>query len=110
MTNDGARGSDKLMSGLAAKGAASTPDDVKAALAIPATTNYTLQRWQIRGIPPVYYELEAVGEVAASDVASTVQHFAAVPGFRKIIVLPNGVPVFSTAQIETTVAFAGPGA
>ena len=100
MTNDSKRGSDKLMSGLATKGAASTPEDVKAALTIPSNTNYTLQRWQIRGTP-VWLELEATGEVAYKDVASIVGHFAAVPG------LTNGVPVFNTAQIETTVALAG---
>ena len=46
-----ARGSEKLLAQLAKKGAAATFDEVKAAVSLPATSDYTLLRW-------LYYKAE----------------------------------------------------
>ena len=51
-----ARGSEKLLAQLAKKGGAATLEEVKAAVSLPATSDFKFLRWLIRGIPPVYFD------------------------------------------------------
>jgi hypothetical protein len=86
------------------KGLAATPDDVKAALAIPANTNYTLLRWHPRGIPPVYYEVEAAFQVPRAQLATALTAFTALNGLKQVKILTNGIPsVYDAAEIEVVV-------
>jgi hypothetical protein len=102
-----ARGSQKLLAQLAKKGAAATPDEVKAAVAAPTTADYKLLRWLIRGIPPVYFELEAMLQVKPQHLGEAVNHFVANSAIRDINILINGIPFPDIAQVTVTVAESG---
>ena len=105
MSNEGqARGSHKLLAQLAKKGAAATHEDVKAAVALPAASDYKLLRWLIRGIPPVYLELETVFSVKPQQLGDLVNHFAASAGIRDIKILINGIPKPDIAEVNVVVA------
>src|SRR5262250_2124028 len=102
-----ARGSEKLLAQLAKKGAAATLDDVKAAVSLPATSDYKLLRWLIRGIPPVYFEVETAFQVTPQQIVDFVRHFAAHPGIRDIDILINGIPKPDIAQVNVVLAHGG---
>jgi hypothetical protein len=105
MAHEGqARGSHKLVAQLAKKGAAATHEDVKAAVALAASSEYKLLRWLIRGIPPVYLELETVFEVKPQQLGDLVNHFAANASIRDINILINGIPNPDVAQVNVVVA------
>lgn len=101
------RGSEKLLAQLAKKGAAVTAEDVKAAVSIPANSDYKLLRWLIRGIPPVYFELEAALQVKPQQLGDVVNHFAANASIRNINILINGIPVPDWAQVNVIVGHSG---
>ena len=104
MANEGpARGSHKLLAQLAKKGASATHEDVKAAVALPAASDYKLLRWLIRGIPPVYFELEAMFSTKPQQLGDLVNHFAASSGIRDINILINGIPKPDIAQVNVVV-------
>lgn len=107
MANDAARGSQKLLAELIKKGTAATPDEVKAAVAVPSAAELKLLRWLIRGLPPIYYEVETVFETQAKQLSSIVNSLAANAGIRQINILTNGLPAFDTAQITAVVAHTG---
>jgi hypothetical protein len=108
MANQGpARGSQKLLAQLAKKGAAATADDVKAAVSVPAAADYKLLRWLIRGIPPVYFELETSFQVKPSQLGDAVNQFAANSAIRNINILINGIPIPDIAQINVIAAESG---
>jgi len=97
-----ARGSQKLTD-LIKKGSAATPEEVKEALSIPATSEYNLIRYFPRGIPPVYYEFEATLEVPQTKVAEAVSYLAAHPAITGINILSRGIPpVVKIAEITAT--------
>jgi hypothetical protein len=97
------RGSDKLIAGLAQKGLTATPQDVIAALAVPSSLS--LLRWHPRGIPPVYFEIEAAFQVKRADLAAAVASFSAHNGLKGIKILTNGIPaVYDTAEIQVVIA------
>jgi hypothetical protein len=102
-----ARGSEKLFANLAKKGTAATVEDVKAAVSLPATADYKLMRWLIRGIPPVYYEVETLFQVKPAQLGEFVNHFAAQAGIRGVNILTNGIPVFDVAEVNVTIARGG---
>ena len=99
-----ARGSHKLVAQLAKKGAAATHEDVKAAVALAANSDYKLLRWLIRGIPAVYLELETVFEAKPQQLGDLVNHFAANAAIRDINILINGIPYPDIAQVNVVVA------
>lgn len=101
MANEGqARGSHKLVAHLAKKGHAATHEDVKAAVALPAAAEYKVLRWLIRGIPPIYFELETILQVTPQQVGEVVNHLAANSAIRDINILINGIPFPDIAQIK----------
>ena len=102
-----ARGSEKLLAQLAKKGATATLEDVKAAVSLPATADYKLLRWLIRGIPPVYFEVETAFQVRPQQLAEFVNHFATLSGTRDLSILINGIPKPDIAQVNVVLAHGG---
>ncbi|MCU1252745.1 MAG: hypothetical protein JWQ49_5774 [Edaphobacter sp.] len=98
------RGSEKLLSELIKKGSAATPDEVKAAVAVPAAVDYKLLRWLIRGIPPVYYEVETLFQVRPDQVSDIVKSFTANERLRGIDVFIYGIPKPDIAHVSATIA------
>jgi hypothetical protein len=108
MATDAARGSQKLLSELIKKGTAATPEEVKAAVAIPAAAEIKLLRWLIRGIPPIYYEVETVVELPVAQAAGLLGALLHNPTLRDVYLNTRGVPVYDRAQVTTVVAHQGP--
>jgi len=107
MASVDATGSQKLLSNVLSKGPAATPEEVIAALAIPATADYKLIRWFPRGIPPVYQELEAAFEVPQTKLPELVSQLAAHPGISNLNVLVRGIPpVIKVAEISAVLGAA----
>ena len=106
-TENPARGSEKLLAQLAKKGSAATPADVKAALALPSNTDYKLLRWLIRGIPPVYFEVETTFQVQPKQLGEAVGRFTANEAVRDIHILINGIPFPDIAQISAVMSHSG---
>ena len=106
-TEGQARGSEKLLAQLAKKGTAATVEDVKAAVSLPATADYKVLRWMIRGIPAVYFELETAFQVKPQQLADFVNHFAAQKGIRDLNILINGIPKPDIAEVNVILAHAG---
>jgi hypothetical protein len=102
-----ARGSQKLLAQLVQKRAAATPEEVKAAVSVPANADYKLLRWKVRGIPPFYYELETDFQVAPQKVGELVNHFAANSAIRNINILINGIPIPDIANVNVVLAESG---
>lgn len=102
-----ARGSAKLLAQLAKKGTTATLEDVKTALSLPAAADYKLLRWLIRGIPPVYFEVETAFQLKPEQLAQFVNHFAAQPGIRDLDILINGIPKPDIAQVNVVLAHGG---
>src|SRR5262245_30259962 len=108
MSQEGqARGSEKLLAQLARKGTAATPEEVKAAVALPATSDYKLLRWLIRGIPPFYLELETAFQMKPQQLGDAINHFTATAGIRGINILINGIPKPDIAEVNVTLAHGG---
>ena len=108
MSSEAARGSQKLLAQLVKKGTAATAEEVKAAVALPAASDYKLLRWLIRGIPAVYYEVETVFQLQPKQLGEAVNHFAANTAIRNINILINGIPFPDIAQINVTLAHGDP--
>ena len=102
-----ARGSQKLLAQLAKKGSAATTAEVKAALALPANSDYKLLRWLIRGIPPVYFEVETTFQIQPKQLGEAVSRFAANGAVRDINILINGIPFPDIAQISAVLSHSG---
>ena len=104
MSDAGAtRGSHKLLAQLAKKGHTATPEDVKAAIALPVAADYKLLRWLIRGTP-AYFEVETMFQMNPSQLGEAVNHFAENSAVRDINILINGIPKPDIAQINVTLA------
>lgn len=99
-----ARGSEKLLAELIKKGAAATHEEVKAAVALPAGTDYKLLRWLIRGIPPIYFEVETTFQLTPQELGQAVNTFAGNAAVRGINILINGIPNPDVAELVVTVA------
>jgi hypothetical protein len=102
------RGSQKLLEGLTRNEELPSLDEIKKAVALPASLDYKVLNWQIRGIPPAYLEWETTLQVKPADVAQVVSHFVALNdstiGLR---ILTNGIPFPEIANI--TITNGGPG-
>ncbi len=107
MASVDATGSQKLLSTVLSKGSTATAEEVKAALAIPATADYKLIRWFPRGIPPVYQELEAALEVPQTSLPELVSQLAAHPAISNLNILIRGIPpVVKVAEISAVLGAA----
>jgi hypothetical protein len=97
-------GSQKLVASLIAKGKAASPEEVKQALSIPQSSEYTLLNWFPRGIPPVYRAAEATLEVPQAKLPEAISALAANASVRNINILINGIPAVYKAQITAVLA------
>lgn len=108
MANDVARGSQKLLSELIQKGSAATPEEVRAAVSVPAAADLKLLRWLIRGIPPIYYEVETTFESSPAQLPAAINGLLSNAGIHEVHLFPYGIPVIDRAVINAVVAHNGP--
>jgi len=109
MASSPARGSHKLLSELIKKGAAATAEEVKAAVSVPAAAELKLLNWLIRGLPPIYYEVETVFQAQPAQVSAAVNGFLSNASIRNVNILINGLPAFDSAVINAVFGIHGPG-
>ena len=93
------RGSKKLLEQFRTKSGTVNPEDVKAAVAAPSGSELKLLNWHVRGIPPVYWEVEAAFQAKPEQLGQAVSHFAANASIRNIEILINGIPKPDIAQL-----------
>jgi hypothetical protein len=92
------RGSQKLLAKLAKNGETPSPKEIIQAFKFPASAK--IPNWLIRGIPPVYFELEGTVEVPVADLATLVQGLVALNDSAiNLKILINGIPVPDIAQV-----------
>lgn len=97
-TAQAVRGSQKLLEHLARNGDVPNVEEIKKALQLPATAK--IPNWLIRGIPPVYLELEATIEVPIAHLNDVVGRFVALSDSTiNLNILTHGIPVPDIAQI-----------
>jgi hypothetical protein len=94
----GLRGSQKLLEKLARNGETPAPEDIIREFNLPASVK--IPNWLIRGIPPIYLELEGTLEVPIVEVAAVVERFVALNDSAITLnILINGVPRVDAAQV-----------
>ncbi len=101
----GVRGSQKLLENLPRNGEMPTVDEIKKALAFPATINYTILNWLTRGIPPAYLELDATLQCPANQLGELVNQCVRLnDSTLNLNILINGIPTvdFCTVRICNT--------
>ena len=92
------RGSQKLLAGLAKNGETPSPREIIEAFKFPASVK--IPYWLIRGLPPVYFELEGKLEVPVGDLAKVVERFVALNDSAiNLKIFINGTPIPDIAQI-----------
>jgi hypothetical protein len=92
------RGSQKLLERLAKNGETPSPKEIIEAFNFPASAK--IPNWLIRGIPPVYLELEGTVEVPIADLSTLVQRFVALNDSAiNLKILINGIPIPEIAQV-----------
>jgi hypothetical protein len=92
------RGSQKLLERLAKNGETPAPQEIIEAFKFPASAK--IPNWLIRGIPPVYLELEGTVEVPVADLSAVVQRFVALNDSAiGLKILINGIPFPEIAQV-----------
>jgi hypothetical protein len=102
------RGSQKLLEGLAKNQEAPSLDEIKKAVALPASVDYKVLNWLIRGIPPAYLEWETTLQVSTANLATVVNHFVGLNDSTiGLNILINGIPVPDIASVTVTNAGAG---
>ena len=102
------RGSQKLLEGLSKNQEAPSIEEIKKAIALPASVDYKVLNWLIRGTPPAYLEWETTLQTSTANLATIVNHFVGLNdstiGLRILI---NGIPIPEIANV--TVTNIGPG-
>ncbi len=101
----GLRGSQKLLENLARNGEIPTVDEIKKALAFPASLNYTIPNWLTRGIPPAYLELDATLQCPVTQVGEMVNQLMRLNDSTiNLNILVNGIPIpdICTVRIRNT--------
>jgi hypothetical protein len=94
----GVRGSQKLLERLARNGDVPNVEEIKKALQLPAAVK--IPNWLIRGLPPVYLELEGTLEVPIAQVNEVVGRFVALNDSAiNLKIFINGTPIPDIAQI-----------
>lgn len=94
------RGSQKLLQGLAKNGEIPSIEEIKRALDLPQDGNIGIPNWLIRGIPPVYLELDATITTPVAQVGSIVNKFVALNDSAIALkILINGIPLPDIATI-----------
>lgn len=97
------RGSQKLLEGLSKNQDAPSIEEIRKAIALPASVDYKVLNWLIRGIPPAYLEWETTLQVSTANLATVVNHFVGLNdstiGLR---ILTNGIPIPEIANVTIT--------
>jgi hypothetical protein len=94
------RGSQKLLEKLSAQGAVPSIDDIKKALSIPSNVDLKVPNWLIRGIPPVYMELDATLQVPVAQASSVLNGLIGLKDSNiNLHIFINGIPVPDIATI-----------
>lgn len=94
------RGSQKLIANLAKNGEVPSLDEIKNALALPASVQLKVPNWLVRGIPPAYLELNASLEVPIKNLADIVNRFVQLNDSTiSMKILINGIPFPEIANI-----------
>jgi hypothetical protein len=97
------RGSQKLLEHLSKNGEAPSIDEIKKAVALPPGLEWKILSWQIKGIPPVYLELDARIQVSTTDLAVVVNRFVQLNDSAFTFhILINGIPFPDVADISIT--------
>ncbi len=97
------RGSQKLLEGLAKNQDVPTLDEIKKAVALPASVDYKVLNWLIRGIPPAYLEWETTIQVSTANLATVVNRFLDLNDSTiGLNILINGIPIPDIANVTVT--------
>jgi hypothetical protein len=95
------RGSQKMLEHLAKNGAVPSLEEIKKALALPASTGVVVLNHLIRGLPPAYLELNATLQVPIAHLSDVVNRFVQLNDSTiNMRILINGVPFPDLANIE----------
>jgi len=95
------RGSQKMLENLAKNGAVPSLEEIKKALALPASTGVVVLNHLIRGIPPAYLELNATLQVPVKNLSDVVNRFVQLNDSAiNMKILINGIPFPDLANIE----------
>ena len=95
------RGSQKLLEHLAKNGAVPSLEEIKKALAIPASTGLVVLNHLIRGVPPAYLELNATLQVPIAHLSEVVNRFVQLNDSAiNMRILINGIPFPELATLE----------
>jgi len=95
------RGSQKLLEHLAKNGVVPSLEEIKKALALPASTELRVPNWLIRGIPPAYLELNATLQVPIAHLSDLVNRFVLLNDSAiSMRILINGIPFPELANVE----------
>jgi hypothetical protein len=97
------RGSQKLLEGLAKNQDAPSIEEIRKAIALPASVDYKVLNWLIRGIPPAYLEWETTLQVSTANLSTVVNHFVGLNDSTiGLHILTNGIPIPDIANITIT--------
>jgi hypothetical protein len=99
------RGSQKLLMDLARNGDVPSLEEIKRALALPASVDLRVPNWLVRGIPPAYLELDATLQVPIGHLSETVNQFVKLNDSAiSMRIFINGIPVpdLATVQVSNT--------
>lgn len=95
------RGSQKLLEHLAKNGEVPSIEDIKKALALPGSIELRVPNWLIRGIPPVYLELDATIQVPIAHLNDLVARFVKLNDSAiNMKILINGIPYPDIATVQ----------
>jgi hypothetical protein len=95
------RGSQKLLESLSKNGELPTLDEVKKALAFPATLQLEVPNWLVRGVPPAYLQLDATLRVPVSNLSQVIDRFVKLNDSSITMnILINGIPFPEIANIQ----------
>jgi hypothetical protein len=95
------RGSQKLLESLSKNGELPTLDEVKKALAFPATLQLEVPNWLVRGVPPAYLQLDATLRVPVSHLSQVIDRFVKLNDSAiNLNILINGIPFPEIANIR----------
>lgn len=95
------RGSQKMLECLARNGDTPSIEEIKKAVALPASVDYKILNWLIRGTPPAYLEWDATLQVSTSHLADVVNHLVRLnDSTLGLYILINGIPFPELANVR----------
>ena len=96
------RGSQKMLEHLAKNGETPSIEEIKKAVALPASVDYKVLNWLVRGIPAGgYLELDTILQVGTAQLADVVNHFVRLNDSTiNLQILINGIPFPEIANVR----------